>query len=327
MRPLLAMLAALAPLPAFAHSGNPAEARVTAPDDVGVEADESFRITWLDTDTPIPTGTAAVNLFYTERMPPTFFPGEIPDQLEGTPIVSGIPEPDTENAYVWDTRAVPSGTYWIWSRIDEPPEPMPSPVYLSFSKGPLHVRHPGDPIGPAVRITRPNTEIAYSDQEYEIRYRAFDPNGTATVRLEAGTSLDGTGFTLIADDLPATSTGAFVWDTSELEEADWTIRAVISDEVATSTAYSPYFLLVTHFIPGRDAGPRPDAGVRRDASVMDASTTSPEDPEDGEEGCRCAAAPANLGSLWLLPFLLLFSRRVTKSCGDGGAPSTRAGRA
>lgn len=311
MRRIVAITALLFPLKAFAHGGNPAEARVTAPADVGVVADESFHITWIDTDAPIPTGTATVNLFYTERMPPTFFLGDIPDQLEGTPIVSGIPEPDTDNAYDWDIRSVPSGTYWIWSRVDEPPEPTPSPVYLSFSKGPLHVRHPGDPIGPSVRITRPNTEIAYSDEEYEIRYRAFDPNGTASVRLEAGTSVDGTDFEIIADDLPATSTGAFVWDTRDLEEADWTLRAVITDDVDTFTAYSPYFLLITHFIPGRDAGPAgPDAGAPRDAGAADGARDTKETPE-GDDGCNCSSTdgPVNPAGLLLLLPLLLAARR------------------
>ncbi len=289
MRILFGILAAAVPGLAYAHGGNPAEAKVTSPDLLGTTADTDFVITWIDADRPIPTGTATVDLYYVEQMPPTFFLGAIPSTLTGTPIAQGIPEYDTTDELVWDTRALPSGTYWIWSRVNDPPEPIVSPIYISFSPAPINVQHAGDPIGPSIRITRPSTNISYSDDHYELRYETFAPNGPATVRLEAGTTLDGSDFTVIADGLAATSTGAFVWDTHDLPEMDWTVRAVITDDTGSFTAYCKYFLLITHFIPGRDAGvrdadPRPDAGPGlRDAAV----STSPE-PSGAASGCGCS---------------------------------------
>jgi MYXO-CTERM domain-containing protein len=300
----------LAPNAALAHGGNPAEARVTGPMNVGTVADAEFTVTWIDSDTPIPTGTATVDLHYTETMPPTYFLGDIPDSLSGTPIVEGIRETDTANRFTWDTSSVPSGTYWIWSRVDEPPEPIPSPVYISFSPAPLHVQHPGDPIGPSVRVTRPNTDISYSDEGFEIRWQAFAPNGPATIRLEAGLSLDGTDFTVIADGLAATSTGAFYWETAELAEGDWTIRAVITDETGSFTAYCPYFLLITHFFPLRDSGVR-DAAPPPDAGRIDAAsaTDTGGEPPPPEEGCNCTATRAGASNALWLAIALAGTRR------------------
>jgi hypothetical protein len=310
-------IAALFPELAFAHGGNPAEALVTVPAAAGTIADESFTITWIDADTPIPTGTATVDLHYTDRMPPTYFLGSIPDALIGTPIVQGIPETDFPNLYVWDTTAVPAGTYWIWSRVFEPPEPVPSPVYISFSPAPLHVQHPGDPLGPSVRITRPNTDISYSDEEFELRWQAFAPNGPATLRLEAGTSLDGSDFIVIADGLAATSTGSFTWQTAELAEGDWTIRAVITDETGSFTAYCPYFLLITHFFPLRDAG-APDARPEREDAAIAADAGSEPPEVVAEEGCGCTAARSDPSLLLLV--LLSLRRRPALTARAGTRP-------
>lgn len=297
------LVALLWPRVAGAHGGNPAEARITAPDAVGIVADERFTVTWIDSDTPIPTGTATVNLYFTDEAPPTFFLGAIPGALGGTPIAEGIREVDPANRFEWDTTGVPSGTYWIWSRVDEPPEPVPSPVYISLSPAPLHVRHPGDPLGPSIRITRPNTPISFSDREFELRWEAFAPNGPATVRLEAGTSLDGSDFLVIAEGLAATSTGAFVWQTGDLAEGDWTIRAVITDEVGSFTAYARYFLLITHFFPNRDAGAADSGGIDASAA-LDAGL---EPPPVEDEGCGCTTAGA--GPSWASWWLLLAWRR------------------
>jgi hypothetical protein len=306
MRIILAILGSVTPALGYAHGGNPAEAKVTSPPNVGEVADGSFTITWIDTDTPIPTGTATVDLYYSDQMPPTYFLGAIPEPLLGTPIATGIREVDFPNLHVWDTSRVPSGTYWIWSRVDEPPEPMPSPVYISFSPAPLHVQHPGDPIGPSVRITRPNTDISYSDDHFIIRWQAFAPNGSATIRLEAGTSLDGSDFMVIADGLTATSTGSFDWITEDLAEGDWTIRAVITDQTGAFTAYCPYFLLITHFFPLADAGV-PDAPAMMTRDAQTTIDSGSELPIVKDEGCSCTASQGD-PTLWLL-LLVAWRRR------------------
>ena len=68
---------------AWAHGGLPAEAILVDPNEIAVW-DQSIELLWIDSDNPIPTGTATVNLFYTADMPPTFEPGTHPDALVGT---------------------------------------------------------------------------------------------------------------------------------------------------------------------------------------------------------------------------------------------------
>jgi hypothetical protein len=302
------LLLSLAPGSAWAHGGNPAEAKLTAPPSLGVVADEQFTITWLDLDTPIPTGTATVNLYYAARMPPTFFLGVIPETLTGTAIATGIPEYQTPNRFEWDLSAVPSGTYWIWSRVDDPPEPIPSPIYLSFSPAPLAVQHPGDGIGPSVRVIRPNVELSYSNEGYEITWESFAPNGPASVRIEAGRSVDGSDFMLLAE-RTETST-SFYWDTREVEQGDWTIRAVITDQTGSFTAYARFYLLVTHFFPQRDAGVLDSGGsTPQDAAVhADASGPGPMIDED----CGCSTARTGDGVLFW-PWWILSAAAVFRS--------------
>lgn len=309
---ILAWALAFGPRDAAAHGGQPTVAWVNDPVGVGNVVDESFTFTWADFDRSIPTGTATVDFYYVTARPPTFAAGTIPEPLDGTPIVTGIFEKDLANSHTWDTRNVPAGSYLIWSRVNEPPSEVYSPLIISYSPGVLTVAHPGDPVHPAVMVTTPDTPFRFADQSFEVRYAAFDPDGTGRVKLEAGTSLDGTGFTTLAEDLPASADGAFTWDTSGLAEADWTIRATITDGRGyTFTHYGRYFLLVTHL------GPRPDASVP-DAAPSDGSIIpaydggeEPTPPKAKAEGCRCRAEgrPTDGTAPWPALLLLLAARR------------------
>ncbi len=238
---LAALVVGLSPGAAKAHGTLPAEALIVSPNELGV-FDPSIELIWIDADVPIPTGTATVNLFYTDAMPPTFEQGTRPEALMGMPIIEGVYENDRANRHVWETSSVSAGTYWIWSLVIEPPEPNPAPQIIHFSTVPVVISHPGDAIPPAVHVTSPSNPFVWADQTFDVEYEAFDPTGAAKVRLEAGNTFDGSDFLLIADNLPATAAGRVTWDTSQLTEGDWTLRAVITDERGFEiTAYDASF--------------------------------------------------------------------------------------
>src|SRR5688500_9578287 len=163
-RELLVAVIALAPRSAAAHGGNPAQAVVLTPMELGTPVSDSFVVEWLDAGPPPPiTGSAFVNLFYTRDIPITYPLGIIPQTLTGTAIVTGLLEENDPNTITWDVSNVPSGHYWIWSRVDDPPAEM-SAQYIRFSPTPLTVLHPGDEIGPAIALIKPQSEFSTSDK-------------------------------------------------------------------------------------------------------------------------------------------------------------------
>lgn len=332
----LALTTALAPRAASAHGGAPAVAPILDPQRIGTVVDRSYTFRWEDADSPSPFGPATVNFYYTPAMPPTFGNRAIPMTLTGTVVVEDILEPDLENRYTWDTSEVPAGTYWIWSRVDEPPEET-SPQIISWSPAPLTIAHPGDEPGPAVAFTNPQSPFAWADERFVIRFQAFDPDESAKIRIEASHGYRGDGFFVVDERIPAGPEVEIFWNTRDLPEGDWMLRASIHDCRGQSfTAYGRFFVLVTH--PGRtlpetiDAGPAPppvevdwcdevrDAGQRadaadagpldggapgRDAAVLDAGATDAGLPLDPPEGCGCRGGgdprPAALLLLLALP--------------------------
>ncbi len=307
MRILVSALVMLAPALAWAHGADPAVAYITSPSGVGNVADDGIELLWVDADRSIPTGTATVDFYYTNRQPPTFQAGERPDDLEGEVIVTGIWEKEMPNEYFWDTTNVPAGSYLLWSQVVEPPEENMAIQIIGFSPGIVTVAHPGDPVHPAIYMTSPSSPFKFSDTSFDLTWEAFDPDGTGRVRLEAQIGADGTPI-LIADDLPVTP-NRYVWDTSGLEENDWILKATITDARGLSFYhYSPYVLLVTHDVPDLDAGvvdsgtapPARDGGVDAGLRIKGPATDS----------CACTARPTEASRApWWLAVLLLIRRR------------------
>lgn len=306
MRTLVTFAALLAPSFAWAHGADPAVAYITAPTGVGNVVDDGIELLWVDADRSIPTGTATVDFYYTNRQPPTFQSGERPDDLVGDTIVTGIWEKEMPNEHFWDTTNVPAGSYLVWSQVVEPPEENMSIQIIGFSPGIVTVAHPGDPVHPAVYMTSPSSPFKFAHRSFELTWDAFDPDGTGRIKLEAQIGADGTPL-LIADDLPP-SPGTFTWDTSELEENDWILKATITDARGLSFYhFSPYVLLVTHDVPEPDAG------------VTDSGTSS--SPRDGgqdggtrakgpaPESCSCATTDRRDARALLLLAVLLLRRR------------------
>ncbi len=321
--PIFAALAALAVLAAIsaldvltreadAHIMGLPLALLTDPDGTGTIVDQSFTFHWIDSDRPLRTGTATIDISFIRQNPPTFPQGMIPAALTSTAIVQGVLETDTANSFTWDTSQVPTGTYWLWSIVHDPPGELNTVNIITLSPGVLTVVHGQDPVPPSVIISKPDSPFRWSDDHFPIGYNAFDPDGTGRVKLEASKKKDGTDFMLLADNLPAVSDGMFDWDTRGLDEADWTLRATITDARGMSfTAYGRYFLLVTHIPPAPDSGVLDTGPAPADASTPDVGIADAGQPanEPAKSGCACVApsrTQARGGSM-LIAAALLFT--------------------
>jgi hypothetical protein len=253
MRPLVPFTFALISVPCIAlgqtNSRGMAIAEMTSPGSVGEVIDASYTFRWNDQDEAVASSEATADFFYTQKMPPPFAPGTLPAELEGTPIVRDVLVWDKTNAYSWDTRTVPSGSYFIWSVVREPDPRAVKQRIVSFSPGVVTVAHPGDPIAPAVVVVQPPDPFHWpASNEMHIGYRAFDPDGTATVRIEAGRWSDGNmTMNVLASGLPAVGEGVFKWDTTNVEEGDQVVRASIEDRRGLEfSAFDRYFRFINH---------------------------------------------------------------------------------
>jgi hypothetical protein len=328
------LLLLLLPRTAAAHGGNPAQAVVLTPEELGAPVADSFLIEWLDAGPPPPiTGSAYVNLYYTRDIPYAFPLGIIPPTLTGTAIETGIQEELEPNMLTWDVSDVPSGHYWIWSRVDDPPAEM-SAQYIRFSPTPLTVLHPGDEIGPAIALLKPQSEFSTADDFYTIDYQSWDPTGSARIRFEASPDAFRSEpmWFVIADNIAAQPKATIGWNTASLSEGDYMLRATITDCNGRSfVAHSRYFLFVAHIDPVDggvpdgaqpdggsieewceqlpedsgvavpDSGPPPDSGVATDSGVG----PEPSEPDD----CSCTTAKSESSSAALLFLALLLAQR------------------
>jgi hypothetical protein len=309
---LVAAVALGASADAWAHGSDPAVAYINEPTGVGNVVDAEFFFTWVDADRSIPTGTATVDFYYTNQQPPTFLNGERHPELTGEPIVQGIWEKEMPNEHTWDLTNVPSGSYLLWSEVIEPPEENMAIKIIEFSPGILTVAHAGDPVYPAVYMITPTSPFQFSDDYIDVRYAAFDPDGTARVKIEASMDPNFADPILVADDLAANAEGSFGWDTSELAEADWILKATITDARGLSHYhYGRYFLLVTHAVV------RPDAGLTDAGDGERDGGTGPPPPRDAgyvkihedPKTCDCTAGSGRRGgrssAMWLYGIVII----------------------
>jgi len=304
---------------AYAHLGAPSLAPVTGPVGAKNVVDTEYVITWTDYDQSIPTGTATVDLFYTQTNPEAYYRGQLPPDLHGDTVVKGILEKDPTNRYVWNTSTVAAGTYWIWSRVNEPAGEQNSGLsFIEFSPGVITIAHPGDPMHPAIVITRPNKPVAIATDDYLIEYEVFDPDGSGRVKLEAAPS-DEDQFTTLVDEAVTSSVVQYLWDTSSLRSGDWKLKASISDNRGLSfVAHSRYFVTVSHLA-------NPDGGIDAGAVARDSGLPALQNldsgiaprPTEDNSGCSCRVqTDNNMNSnfeamIWLLLVLSgLCSREI-----------------
>lgn len=323
--PALALLLGAARVEAH-PSGGPAVAWPNDPRSVGQVVDTRYTFSWTDTNYPAtPTGTVTMDWYYSARIPPTFHLGVTPDDLEGTLIVAGVPEPDPADRYTWDTSTVAPGSYFIWSRVNDLPGETSIRI-IAFSRGVVTVAHPGDAVAPAVVVVQPNSPFVIADERFDVVYEAFDPDGTGRIELEAMTQRDQSDAVTIAADLPATRTGTFTWNTSQLAEGDWILKATLRDARSMSfSSFARFLLRIEHLTPPSDAGVSPDGGaLRPDSGAQYDGGTGVEPNDDG--GCRCLSTPRARGSS-LLPALLLLGLALRRDLKTRvRVPSSPAGR-
>ena len=273
-------------------------------------ADQSFEIRWFDAtnsaEPVVGTGTVTFDFFYTSNMPRTYTYGRVPPGLDGTLIQAGVPESDPDNQLVWDTSAVPAGSYFIYTVANDTDSTASDPVGVAFSRGVVTVQHPGDQAHPAITFSQPDNPFHFATDGFELRYLAFDPAGDAQVRLEASSSTATDEWILLAEGLPAEPDNGFEWSTVDVREGPWSFRATLVDgRQRTAVAYSRFFVTVLHF---EDL----DAGVALDAAAApsppDAGALPPPIPR--KSGCRCATpASSERGGRWAWVVIVLAARR------------------
>jgi hypothetical protein len=334
---------------AQAHGPLPSKAPILEPSEPCAVFDQSVMIHWQDCDCHIRTGTASIELHYVKDNTPTFIQGDRPPLLiqTSTTIMSGRKEYDLDNTFVWDTSHVPSGTYWIWSYVVDPPTEFGTISEIMFTKYPIIINHPPDAISPAVSITDPDSPIKFADDHFTVKYTACDPDPSAKVKLEYTLSHDGTDLHLLADDLPPYRCGDVDWIPLCIRpEGCLTFKASISDSRGMSfSSWGVYFLLITHLAPpdagcpfGEDGPPTPTAYEDKDCAVAgapDAAISDTEADNDGstgrdaagdlelssKKGCKCSGADGDRAR----PSVMLLALALAHLCRSrrwrSGAPS------
>jgi hypothetical protein len=313
---LIALALAVVSVPdrAVAHGGNPAIALLVSPTcNATVAQGECYNIRWVDSDVPIITGTAAVDLFATQYSPPTFAAGTIPDDLESRSILiaTGIREADKTNAFCWDPSNVPPGSYFIWSRMVEPAIEMSISI-VSWAPGTLTVVAPGQEPAMTVFVDNPNSPFRFSDDKFMIKWCGRDPpGGTASVKLEATPNRrEDENLLFIADGLSAT--GEFEWNTRCMFEGDWGIKATLTAANGDKfVSWSRYFLLITHPFAPRDAGGLNEGCVvNMDAAFDDAGGELADGGTIKEvtEDCDCSTSTPKYSPAWIIFAVIVLLR-------------------
>lgn len=294
-----AWVAALAPAVARGHGGAEASAYILDPESPGIVVDTAFRFRWFDaSDVEAATGTTRHNFYYTRYLPPPWPVFVGPAGLEGTPIVLGVPERATENAYTWDTSTVAAGAYWLWSIAEDPDLAIPSQSIV-FSPFPVVVAHEGDRVAPFATLETPDSPAAFAEGDrYELRYTVFDPDQSGQLSLERALEDPGggapTGFLAVGDPWSAEpGEGERVIDTSTWPQGHHVLRITIEDgRGARFSSFARHALLVDREAPPLDAGVDDAAPALPDAGPPDAMSEAPHaHPDEPGGGCQCKAPP------------------------------------
>lgn len=330
------------------HSGFPAQAPLREPRGACVAYDLEVPIAWTDSDSPTPFGPAYLEIFATREDLPTFDVGRTP-ALPRPPIVPRIAEPDLTNRVVWRTSSVAPGHYHLWTVVVEPPQEVASIQITERTPQVVTVVHGDSRVGPSVAITRPSSPLATSSGEFELRYTACDPTGTARVYVDVAPL--GGDFERIGHALPAVPDGALRWSTRGLAAGTWTVRATIADDCGGYyVGYGRYYVDVLDPPDGgvRDAGAAPavDAAVVAGARCQEVwarpGTVDAAGPPDAGVGADverpggadagaavtpegCSSVPASSLTLpWLAALVLVRARAPRRSCrGRARAASAR----
>ena len=136
---------------------------------------------------------------------------------DGQLIVSNLTE-GAQTSYVWDNSSTPSGSYYIYAKIDDGLTP---PVY-DYSNGRITLNKP-----PSITLYPPTNVTA--NYSYRIYWSATDVDDQAGIALYHDDDNSGFNGTLITDSLLEGTHSNYEWDTSALEERDYYLYAIIDD--------------------------------------------------------------------------------------------------
>lgn len=292
----------LAAVTLAAHVGGiPTQALFDAPVGVGNVADQSYILRWQDNEMD---ETGRFDFYYQPtNVPPNA--SLMSGDLVGTPIPNGqqVVISDPQNDLVWDTSNVPAGSYYVYEITTDTDMGVP-PIH-SMSKGAVTVRHPGDPLYPAVIVDEPNGIGDVVADGYALRWTA---SGTAPLRADIYWKIpesDGPMQLLVADvpmhDLGnGLHAGCYVWNLSGKAQGYYFVRVDVKDAQGLShSAYSRASLTVYRDPNPVDAGPvascpdwtSADAGVGGPDGGPGIDNPDPPGPCDCRVGGRETPSP------------------------------------
>lgn len=193
---------------------------VIEPDGINDMADERYTIRWVSSRTP----GAGIRLFYDSN-------NSGRDGVELT--ASPIPADGSQSTFVWDTRNVFPGNYWIYAELELPGfEPV-----FDYSNGPVTINHP-----PTLRILTPATIGEEAVGSFNICWEDFNQGGSAVISLYYNTTPDIVGAVPIngAQAISAESEiNCFVWNTCDVAPGCYYIIGVIDDGQFLRNSVSP----------------------------------------------------------------------------------------
>lgn len=220
-------------------------------------ADQSIVVTWDDMDND-PTGIFDFYYRSTNNRP-----DEVDPSMFGGTHIHNTTAMDATDQFTWDTGDVPSGAYYLYGVTTDPPLPQ---IFV-YTRGVVTVRHPGDPLYPAVWVPEPDGFMDIVANEYELVWRACG-TGPMTATLEyASVNPPGDPLKPIASGIAMTPAGdgsfdgSYTWDLSAFpEQSYFFVKVTVTDAAGrTHSAHSRSTLIIYR---GPDGGPTDgDGGI------------------------------------------------------------------
>ncbi len=207
---------------------HPPSINILEPDGVDDLVDMLYTIRWADWDVD---DDANISLYYDDDN----------SGYDGTLIVSGLKEDDLVDMYIWNTSLLPEGSSWfIYANISDD-----STTYSRYSIGTVTITHP-----PYIQLLEPDGISDIADKQYTIQWEDYDTDNNATITLyyDGDSSPGGESLISVAPqgEDPDDDGDTFIWDTTNLFEGLYFIKAVIDDSTNSIYSYSLGRLTILH---------------------------------------------------------------------------------
>jgi hypothetical protein len=190
--------------------------------------ESSFTIRWIDLDT---NSDALIDLYYDDNN----------SGANGTLIVSGISENNTDDFYIWDTSGFTSSRQlWVYAVVSDGINP-PLTVY---SPGPVIVG--GANVPPGITILEPDGVNDLGPGSFTITWQDSDPDNNAMISLYYAASKSISPSLIVSGISEDDSADAYTWNTTGVLPGLYYIKAFISDGFNPAvTAWSTGMITVT----------------------------------------------------------------------------------